>query len=120
MSTRDAEVIAGLIAEHIALGDDEKGIEQCSCGVIAVWRRDEDDVRYLDTHAEGPDLRWHTAHVADALVAAGVGMVADAWDEALREAADDAESSEITGLETTRPRLVAIWLRARADREATP
>lgn len=36
--------------------------------------------------------------------------------EALREAADDAEASEVTGLEQTRPGLVAIWLRKRADR----
>jgi hypothetical protein len=60
VSAPDA-VIAGVLAEHVALGDDAEGIEQCSCGVLAIWRRDsaddEDEVRYLPTHAEGPDLR---------------------------------------------------------------
>jgi hypothetical protein len=90
MTAPDA-VTTGVLAEHVALGDDAEGIEQCSCGALAIWRRDsaddEDEVRYLPTHAEGPDLRWHRAHVAAALVAAGIGPVAQAKVEALREAA---------------------------------
>ena len=61
--------IEGVLAAHVPLGDDAEGIEQCSCGVLAIWRRDvlENDVRYLPSHAEGPDLRWHAAHVAAVL-----------------------------------------------------
>jgi hypothetical protein len=49
---------------------------------------------------------WLAAH--DAEVAA----------RALREAAEVADRGTITGLETTRPDLVARWLRRRADRVA--
>ena len=57
--------------------------------------------------------------IADAVVAAGPDPAKVAA-EALREAAVDADKSVVTGLEQTRPDLVAIWLRRRADRLEAP
>jgi hypothetical protein len=106
--------VEAVLAAHVPLGDEDNGIEQCSCGVIAVWRRDdEDDVRYLDTHAEGPDLRWHIAHVAAVLAP----VLAEVRAEALREAADAVWGISNTSAPSPTFRVTfAYWLRDRADR----
>jgi predicted phage gp36 major capsid-like protein len=62
----------------------------------------------------------HRAHVAAALAAAGVGVVADAKAEALREAADDVPLFEFMLVmdiaAEVAPAQIAGWIRARAAR----
>lgn len=79
MSTRDAEVIGRVLAEHTLHDNGKKWICVMSSDVhpqrvlLCRWSRAYSRLN--------PDAA-HRAHQAERLVAAGVGVIAEAWDAA--------------------------------------
>src|SRR5512139_161355 len=89
----------GVIAAHELIGKSAPALDDHACRLVTTSRDDCGCKRIVVgctgcdwiTEADGSQVDAFIAHLADALRAAGFGLVSEAKAEALREAADEME-----------------------------